>query len=132
MKLRYFSVAEAESLLPIIKKMLETGLETKHLIEKKVDSWRKVHKKITPAEEAVIRGQVDFLASQLEEQLGKIAELGCVPKDLDMGLIDFPTRINGVEGYLCWKAGEEHIAYWHGLTDGFPGRKLLPKKERKK
>jgi hypothetical protein len=62
------------------------------------------------------------MASQLEKTLGKIADLGCVPKDLDAGLIDFPTRIDGKEGYLCWKLGEKRITHWHNLTDGFSGR----------
>ena len=130
--MKYFSIDEAESLIIQITEIFNAAKETKFLIEKKVDSWRKTHAKLSPAEEAVIRGQVDFLASQLETQLGDITALGCTPKDLDAGLVDFPARIDGQEAYLCWKVGEKKIAYWHGLTEGFQGRKPLNKKENRR
>jgi hypothetical protein len=124
-KLRYFNVPEAEALLPPIIELLSVGQEIKVKIEQKIEEWRKKHDNLTPAEEAVLRGQVDFMASRLENVLGEIAEMGCIPKDLDVGLIDFPTRIDGKEGYLCWKLGEKHITHWHNLTDGFSGRKKI-------
>lgn len=130
LKLRYFSLDEANALLAEIKPLLEKALELKVQIEVKVDGWRRNHKKMKPSEQALMQAQVDFLTSQLESVLGNIAVVGCVPKDLDMGLIDFPTRIDGKEGYLCWKWGEEEIRYWHGLTEGYRGRKPL-KQEKK-
>jgi hypothetical protein len=42
-----------------------------------------------------------------------------------MGLVDFPSLLRGEEIYLCWKLGEERIAYWHGIEEGFAGRKPL-------
>src|SRR5262245_58617652 len=115
--LKYFTLDEANALLPAIKENLAAAQKTKAMIEQKVEDWRKVHKSIGEAEEAVIRGQVDFLAGNLEKQLGAIAELGCIPKDLDLGLIDFAARVDGREGYLCWKLGEAAVEYWHGLTE---------------
>ena len=46
-------------------------------------------------------------------------------KDLDVGLIDFPTLYRGEEVYLCWKLGETGIQYWHGIDEGFRGRKKI-------
>ena len=57
--------------------------------------------------------------------MNKIQETGCVVKDLDEGLVDFPSLIEGEEVYLCWKLGEEHIDFWHGVDEGFAGRKPL-------
>jgi hypothetical protein len=51
--------------------------------------------------------------------------LGGVVKDLDSGLVDFPARIEGVEAFLCWQLGEDQIDYWHGIEEGFAGRKPL-------
>lgn len=130
LRLKYFTVEEANQLVPKITEILVAARETKTMIERKVDDWRKVHKSIGPAEEAVLRGQVDFLASHLETQLGEITELGCIPKDLDVGLVDFPARVDAKEAYLCWKFGEARVEHWHGLTDGFKGRKLLSGKEQ--
>ena len=57
---------------------------------------------------------------------GKIEQAGCVVKDLDTGLIDFPSVVNDEQVYLCWKLGEERIRYWHRMDEGFAGRKPLP------
>jgi hypothetical protein len=48
-----------------------------------------------------------------------------VVKDLDIGLIDFPTLFHGVEVYLCWKLDEPAIEFWHGVDEGFRGRKAI-------
>lgn len=124
-KLRYFNVSEAEALLPTIIERLDKAKEAKERIEIKIDEWRKKHKKLSDADEAVLRGQVDYMASQLENILGEIAALGAIPKDLDLGLIDFPARLDGKEGYLCWKLGEKKVSHWHNLTEGFSGRKKI-------
>jgi hypothetical protein len=54
-----------------------------------------------------------------------IHELGAVVKDADSGLVDFPARIGGTDAYLCWQVGEAGIEYWHGMEEGFAGRKAL-------
>jgi hypothetical protein len=46
-------------------------------------------------------------------------------RDLDLGLVDFPSLLEGEEVCLCWKLGEERIAFWHGIEEGFAGRKPL-------
>jgi hypothetical protein len=74
--------------------------------------------------------------SELEEQLEREAEavaravdelqgLGVQVKDLDRGLVDFPALRDGEEVLLCWQVGEDAVAYWHGLEEGFAGRKPL-------
>ena len=126
---KYFSVTEADSLIPALSGILAAARELKQKIEAKVDDWRRRREGLPAAEEAVLRGQVDFLAAQLEATLQKVIDLGCFPKDLELGLVDFPCRIEGREAYLCWRLGERRIEYWHGLTDGFQGRQRLTGKE---
>lgn len=46
-------------------------------------------------------------------------------RDLDTGLVDFPTVIHGVDAYLCWRLGEAEVAHWHSPDDGFQGRRRL-------
>lgn len=56
----------------------------------------------------------------------ELASSGIVLKDIDRGLIDFPTiRENGQEVYLCYLLGESGIEYWHGMDDGFAGRQRI-------
>ncbi len=64
-------------------------------------------------------------ASELRSAIESVQETGCVVKDLDIGLIDFPTLYRGEEVYLCWKLGEPAIAFWHGVDEGFRGRKAI-------
>ena len=55
----------------------------------------------------------------------QVQSFGCLIKDLDVGLIDFPTLYRGEEVYLCWKLGEDGIEFWHGVSEGFRGRKKI-------
>jgi len=50
---------------------------------------------------------------------------GAIVKDLDEGLVDFPALRKGEEILLCWRLGEDEVAHWHGLEEGFAGRKQL-------
>jgi hypothetical protein len=71
------------------------------------------------------RARRDDAAARLRECIEAVLETGCLVKDLDIGLVDFPTLLRGVEVYLCWKLGESGIAYWHGVDEGFRGRKAI-------
>jgi hypothetical protein len=65
------------------------------------------------------------LTARLKEAIENIQECGCVIKDLQAGLVDFPTLFEGREVLLCWKVGEKGIHYWHETADGFRGRKPI-------
>ena len=71
------------------------------------------------------RLQRERAAESLKKAIESIHESGCVIKDLDIGLLDFPTLFRGEEVYLCWKLGEPKITHWHGLEEGFAGRKPI-------
>ncbi len=65
----------------------------------------------------------DAAGEKLNAVIEEIHEFGCQVKDLDIGLIDFPTLYNGQVVLLCWKLGEVGIHFWHGVEEGFRGRK---------
>lgn len=67
----------------------------------------------------------DEALAALKHAIEKVQEFGCLVKDLDIGLIDFPTLFQGDEVYLCWKLGETGIQVWHGVQEGFRGRKPI-------
>jgi len=71
------------------------------------------------------RARRDSTAAQLRDSMEAIEKLGCLLKDLDIGLADFPTLYRGREAYLCWKLGETAIRFWHGEDEGFAGRKPI-------
>jgi len=81
---------------------------------------------IVPYEKlAAIRTEHTQLAETLKTSLDRILETGCVIKDLDVGLLDFPSVIGNEEVYLCWKIGEDRIRFYHRQDEGFAGRKPL-------
>ncbi len=55
----------------------------------------------------------------------RLEELGVTLKDLDLGLLDFPAEREGEDVLLCWHVGEDSVAFWHGLDEGYAGRKPI-------
>jgi len=62
----------------------------------------------------------------LREHIERLAELGILLRDPEIGLVDFPGELEGRPVYLCWKLGEDRVAHWHDLESGFAGRRPLP------
>lgn len=130
---RYFSRGEAEELLPLIASQLEQVRDQKRTIDQLNLELTQAGARIMmlggsiPTHQDLTRKKVESLrlTTEVQQAVAKIQETGCVVKDLDQGLVDFPSLRDGHEVYLCWKLGEERIAFWHGLEEGFAGRKPL-------
>ena len=78
-------------------------------------------------------GEVRDTAASIEREVNAIAECvaaldaaGGQVKDVEEGLLDFPARHGGRDVLLCWKVGEPEVGFWHGVEEGFAGRKPLP------
>jgi hypothetical protein len=81
---------------------------------------------IVPYEKlAKLRFEHTHLAATLKSALDRILETGCLVKDLEVGLLDFPALIDNEQVYLCWKLGEDRIRFYHRQDEGFAGRKPL-------
>lgn len=65
------------------------------------------------------------LKLEIHRLIHRIESMGCIVKDIDLGLIDFPATRDGEPVYLCWKAGEATVGHWHGTDEGFSSRKPL-------
>jgi hypothetical protein len=74
--------------------------------------------------EAVEAIQSEALA--IAECADRINAAGAEIKSLEEGLLDFPAKRGDEDVLLCWKLGEDKIRYWHGVEEGFAGRKPLP------
>lgn len=57
--------------------------------------------------------------------VGVLQEAGVVVRDPAGGLIDFPSEMNGEAMFLCWRLGEDRVAWWHPTTSGFADRRPL-------
>lgn len=71
------------------------------------------------------RRRAEALVAQINERLGRINGWGVELKGLGEGLVDFPSERDGRVVYLCWRVGEERIAWWHEIDSGFAGRQPL-------
>lgn len=128
-----FTLPEAERLIPHLDKCLRDAISLKSEYEKAENSLQHFVQRVmmqggvvvdrTPIVETKTRR--DRNAERLKAALENIQEIGCVVKDLDIGLVDFPTLFRGEEVYLCWKVGEPDIQFWHGVNEGFAGRKPI-------
>lgn len=133
MSSKYFSRHEAEQLLPLIEGFLKVAQEHKQAVDAAQVELTKAASRIMvlggsypPYTDLVAKKtERDQASAKIVEAIAKIQETGCLVKDIDEGLIDFPSMIEGQEAFLCWKLGENRIEYWHGLEDGFAGRKRL-------
>jgi hypothetical protein len=81
---------------------------------------------IVPYEKlATLRLEHTQLAETMRSALTRILETGCIIKDHAPGPLDFPSRINAEDVYLCWRLGEDRIRFYHRQDEGFAGRKPL-------
>jgi len=69
------------------------------------------------------------LVETLREQIEAIQDTGCVIKDIEVGLVDWPALHQGREVLLCWKYGEPEVGFWHELNTGFAGRRPISELE---
>ena len=133
---RTFTLEEAHLLLPEVKPLLARAMVEKKGIDGIAEEFREVAGHIIAAggcELDVValsrrKAERDKAVERLKEALTEIDELGVQVKDLDMGLLDFPCVVDGETILLCWKVGEERITHWHGLEEGYAGRKPITDK----
>ncbi len=128
--MKHFTIDEAEALIPELERVFAAVAELVAQAEGKASVLRRRERDgdSDAAATEIERAQLRFLARGVDEWLGKIAALGGVPKGIDPGLVDFPHRLEGREIYLCWRLGEKRITHYHGVDEGFSGRKPLPKR----
>jgi len=102
----FFTPAEADELVSEIQRTVTHVMEIKKKSETINDDTK-----------------MSNAMNNLESEIQKLEDLGCVMKDLNVGLVDFPAVRLGVRVWLCWKSGEKKVKFWHGLQEGFANRK---------
>jgi hypothetical protein len=126
---RMFTPEEANALLPRVRPLVEA------LVERRADLLAVRARQaevasvvggngggLDPAVPAGLERAAAEAEQRLEETIAELTGLGVVVKDLDAGLVDFPSLRDGTPVYLCWQLGEERVEWWHGLDEGFAGR----------
>ena len=128
-----FKLEEAQGLIPEVSRRLREAVALKTEFEKAERELRSSTARImamggmTVDRESVreVKVRRESAAARLPKAIERVQQMGCVLKDLDIGLVDFPTLFRGVEVYLCWRLGEPAIEFWHGVDEGFAKRKTI-------
>ena len=133
----HFTVGEVEALIPALERIfvqvlqLRAGLRAlgqkldragvKPSSDGQVDSDLEAGPMPVRQAKAVFRGLDEALSDEIE----RVRTLGGEVKDIDLGLVDFPSMRNGEEILLCWKLGEKSLGYWHSVDGGFASRRPI-------
>jgi hypothetical protein len=125
--MKLFSADKANALIPVLEPLLE-------------ELWAKRRDlaiQLLESDPALRAGRPDLLRDRRKSRaftelkaeivrlINRIEAHGCVVKDIDVGLLDFPSMRDGRPVYLCWKAGERELTHWHGTDESFADRKPL-------
>ena len=123
--MKYFTVEEANAMLPILeplmKQLLARRARASRLAQQVGGILSDLRSNVGGAELSTLTQ--DFIA--IERMIAKVQSYGVVIKDINAGLLDFLSQRNGRDVYLCWKYGEDKIEYFHELHTGFAGRQLV-------
>ena len=129
---RIFTPDEANELLPTVRPLVERMVEGKRALDTAQERSDEVSVRISgnggglpPARLAEVSAEVNRRATELARTVEEIQALGVMVKDLDSGLVDFPSVREGEDVLLCWRLGEDEVAFWHGYDDGFAGRRPI-------
>ena len=130
---RTFTLAEAETLLPVLESLLRSAMQSKALIEEVDGEFDSLRSRIfinggmfvDVEKMAQRKAEKDKAIQTAKDAVAEIDAAGVQVKDLDIGLLDFPCMVDGDVVLLCWKLGEKGITHYHSTTEGFAGRKPI-------
>jgi hypothetical protein len=132
MEERHFSIEEANEALDEVRPLTEELVGHRRSLVKLQERQAAVTTRIAGNGGNVEPHELEDVQERLDEEVAGIArcvarihEVGALVKDLDAGLVDFPALRDGEEILLCWRLGEAEVGFWHGLEEGFSGRKPL-------
>jgi hypothetical protein len=128
-----FTLEEAQRLLPEVERLLRSAIDARSNYQTAENAIQAMNERIMLLGGVVVDREKALEAKTRREQsaavlrnaIESVHSMGVLVKDLDTGLVDFPTLFRGVEVYLCWKLGENGIEFWHGVEEGFRGRKSI-------
>jgi hypothetical protein len=122
---RLFDVEEAERMLPLIRVIVKGMMDDHAERQSLLDRLEGGSEELSSREARALRTEIDTLTEKLAEAASELEVLGVEFKGIDLGLVDFPTTIDGELAYLCWSYGEDRIAFWHSPDGGYAGRRPL-------
>jgi len=118
-------VDEVRRRLPEVRKALQPLMETTRRIKERFRVWQRLSSQGPPDEAEDLRKELDRLDSKWRAAMKNVNAHGAYVKDPEIGLVDFYHWRNGELVFLCWRYDEPELTHWHGLHEGFAGRKPI-------
>ncbi len=128
---KYFTLAEANRTLPLVKRIVSDIVALHPQWRDLVSKYELVAAQAKPEwgespDQVGLRTQINDVAREIDQYLAELEQIGCVFKGFEQGLIDFYGKLDGRDIFWCWKQGEDRIGHWHEIEAGFAGRRPLP------
>jgi hypothetical protein len=130
---RTFTLDEAQSLLSVLESLLRTAIKAKKTVDE-ADAEQQALQHLVFLNGGMFldimplarrKAERTKAEQRVKDTLAEIDSIGVQVKDLSIGLLDFPCEVDGQTILLCWKLGEKAITHWHGVQEGFAGRKPI-------
>ncbi len=126
-----FTVDEANQVLPLVRSIvrdvvndfreLRNAGRERRALEVETAGHRGAQRHIE-----LLKDKVNEYSARIESYLRELSDLGLEVRDLELGLVDFPSLIDGEPAYLSWRLGEEDVSWWHPADKGFSDRAPVP------
>ena len=128
---RTFTLQEAQNLLPVLESLLRAAMDGKKLIEAVDNELQDMAHRVMMSGGLLVnvvhmarrKAEREKAIRRVKDTLAEINAIGVQVKDIEIGLLDFPCKVEGRIVLLCWKLGEQGITHWHTSSEGFAGRK---------
>ncbi len=125
MNARYYTLQEARQALPEVKALMTTIQTARQaILQLRPEAWPAISKAAHNGGSQAA-GEIALHIGRLEHAVKAILAMGIFIKDLDHGVVDFLGKRDGREVFLCWRYGEDDIAFWHDINAGFAGRRPI-------
>jgi hypothetical protein len=128
---RTFTLQEAQNLLPVLESLLRAAMDGKKFIEAVDNELQDLAHRVMMSGGLLVnvvqmarrKAEREKAIHRVKDTLAEINAIGVQVKDINIGLLDFPCKVEGRIVLLCWKLGEQGITHWHTSSEGFAGRK---------
>jgi hypothetical protein len=120
-RVRRFTLAEANRTLPLVRRIVSDIVR----VHRDVRNLQVALQAAAAKDQAAAQTLLDRGLDSLQAYVDELVDVGCELKDFQSGLVDFIGHHDGHDVCLCWKLGEEKIAYWHEVTAGVAGRQPI-------
>jgi len=128
---RTFTLQEAQNLLPVLESLLRAAMDGKKLIEAVDNELQELAHRVLMSGGLLVnvvqmarrKAEREKAIHRVKDTLAEINAIGVQINDIEIGLLDFPCKVEGRIVLLCWKLGEQGITHWHTSSEGFAGRK---------